>query len=253
MKVLITFAVDTEFAPWKRTHRLRCSSRNGITFYRAWIAGIDVDFVVTGMGAVNAGCAGVLMREVYDFVIASGFAGGLRPGINAGDVVVARSVQQFDKPKSISCAPDLVVKAASVGATVIETLLSVEHVAATPDDKAHFAPFAEVADMESFAVLSAAEAHGIPAVAIRAISDTIDHELPEGIDTVVTPAGHVSVSEVAKYVARHPGAVREVIRLGIRSRSAAETLARFLDSFLQALSPVAPPSDPNQLHGVAAR
>jgi len=253
MKVLITFAVDTEFAPWKKAQALRSLSRNGISFQRAAISGMDVDFVVTGMGAVNAGCAGVLMRDPYDFVIASGFAGGLRRGINVGDIVVARSVQQFGKPKLIASDADHFMRATAQGATVVDTLLSLDHVAAASEEKAALAPFADAADMESFAVLSAADTHRIPAVAIRAISDSVEYDLPQGVDTFVNPTGQVNITGVAKYVARHPGAVPAVIRLGIRSKSAAESLAHFLEAYLRSFAPASVSPDRQQAHEVAAR
>jgi adenosylhomocysteine nucleosidase len=253
MKILVTFAVETEFAPWKKALSLRASRRKGLCVHRATIGGVQVDFVVTGMGAINAGCAGTLMGDAYDVIIASGFAGALRFELSSGDIIVARAVQQLGKPKTISSDGDLFTSAAALGAKTAEMLLSVDHVAATAEEKHQLAPFADAADMESYAVLSAAEAHSIPAVAIRAISDSAADELPERMDTLVSGTGRVKVTSVVKYVAVHPASVPAMVRLGLRSKSAAETLAHFLESYIQGLPHASNAVASGELHGVAGR
>ncbi len=45
---------------------------------------------------------------------------------------------------------------------------------------------ADAVEMESFAVLSRARANGVPGIAIRAVSDTVDEDLPLGMNEVFT-------------------------------------------------------------------
>jgi nucleoside phosphorylase len=253
MKVLVTFAVETEFAPWKKALSLRTRVESGVAIHQSEIGSITVDFVVTGMGAENATrCAEILMCEPYDVVIAAGFAGALRSELNAGDVIVSTKLQH-QSPETIISNTDLVALAAANGATVIETLLSVDTIAATAAEKSQLAPFANAADMESFAILSAARARAIPVVAIRVISDGLRQNLPEGVSTLVDDTGAVNIPGVAKYVVSHPLAVPAVIRLGRRSKSAAETLKRFLESYIRGLSLASDTQPREEFQGVAAR
>jgi adenosylhomocysteine nucleosidase len=274
MKVLVTFAVETEFAPWKKALKLRARVADSITIHQSEIGGVNVDFVVTGMGAENAShCAEILMRKSYDLVIAAGFAGALRSELSVGDIVVASAVQHqapavqhqspeapasgtnrlLGNPQTIISDADLMALAAANGAKIVEALISVDKIAATAEEKSRLAPLANAADMESFAILSAARARAIPAVAVRVISDGLRQNLPEGVSALVDDTGAVNVPGVAKYVVSHPLAVPAVIRLGRRSKSAAETLKRFLESYIRGLSLASDTQPREELQGVAAR
>ncbi|HEY4741845.1 MAG TPA: hypothetical protein VIH76_14710 [Candidatus Acidoferrales bacterium] len=258
MKVLVTFAVETEFAPWKKALTLPSRVDNGFTIHQFALGEVSADFVVTGMGAENATrCGEILMREPYDAVIAAGFAGSLRSELNAGDVIVATAVQRqsptLGNPQALNSDRDLAALAAANGATVVETLLSVEKIAATIQEKSQLAPLANAADMESFEILSAARTHKIPGVAIRVISDSLNQDLPAGVNSLVDEMGAVNVSGVAKYIVSHPLAAPGVISLGRRSKSAAETLKRFLESYIRGLSIASNEQPHEELLGVAAR
>jgi len=237
LKLLITFAVEAEFAPWKRRFDFRVISRGGETLYRTQIGTAEADFAVTGMGLENsARRAATLMSESYDICIASGFAGALKPDYVVGDVVAARSVVEIRSSRSVASDSSLVSIAANCGAKIVGTFGSLDHVAYTPEEKSRLAPLADVCDMESFAVLSAAESRSIPAIAIRAISDSVRDEVPAGVDSLVDGAGRLNVRGVVKFAARHPLSMPAMIRLGQNSKTAAESLARFLESFIGKLA-----------------
>jgi hypothetical protein len=90
--------------------------------------------------------------------------------------------------------------------------------------------------MESFQVLLKARTDGIPAVAIRSISDSVDEDLPLDMNEVFTESGEVSVPRVLGQVAMRPQSLPALIRLGRKSKQAAESLAEFLDHYIVALS-----------------
>jgi len=274
MNVLVALAGEAECAPWKKAQNLRARVVGGVTIHQSEIGRAIVDFVVTGIGAENAShCAEILMCESYDLVIAAGFAGALRSELSVGDIVVANAVQHqapavqhqspeapasgtnrpLGNPQTIISDADLMALAGANGAKIVETLISVDKIAATAEEKSHLAPIANAADMESFAILSAARTHEIPAVAIRVVSDSLHQDLPAGVNTLVNHTGAVNVSGVARYVISHPLAVPAVIRLGRRSKSAAETLKRFLESYIRGLSFASDIQPREELQGVAAR
>ena len=53
MNILITYAVEAEFAPWRALNMEKVTIGN-VTLNRARIGQAAVDFVITGMGAANA-------------------------------------------------------------------------------------------------------------------------------------------------------------------------------------------------------
>jgi hypothetical protein len=89
--------------------------------------------------------------------------------------------------------------------------------------------------MESFEVMRGAARWGVASVAIRAVSDGADEELPLDVNSVLSE-GQVSVPRVIGQIARRPRSLPGIVRLGRQSKMAAQSLAQFLDRYLLALS-----------------
>jgi nucleoside phosphorylase len=253
MKALVTFAVDAELAPWRKLRDLREIKIGDITLFQAQLGRALVDFVVTGMGAENAKrVATVAMTQPYSICIASGFAGALKAEYAVGSVLVAESVQQLGKSKMLMGSRNLVYAARDDGAKMIK-LLSSDHVVRTADEKAQLGPFAGAVDMESFAILSVAATHHLSAVAIRVVSDTSDGEIPVFVDAMLDNRGKLNASGIFRGIVRYPLQLPALIRLGRDSRTAAESLANFLEAFLKKLSFSSHGWPPPELQEVAAR
>jgi adenosylhomocysteine nucleosidase len=254
MRILVTFAVDAEFAPWRRIRDLETIEDGDLTLHRAQIGRAQVDFVITGMGVENAGrVAAKAMKSAYHICISSGFAGGLSDKVKVGDILVAEAVQQLGKSKTLPCSRNLVYDARDDGAQQVKLFLTSDHVVRTMEEKKQLAPFAGAVDMESFAIAAAAAGHRMPVVAIRVISDTTDRDLPIRIDTMVDEQGRLSVGGVVRQIVSHPLHLPALIRLGRESRSAAEALAHFLEAFIKKLSMKSHGWPPPELREVAAR
>jgi adenosylhomocysteine nucleosidase len=254
MRVLVTFAVDAEFAPWRRLRDLEQSSISGAVLHKAQIGRAQVDFLVTGMGVANAyRVTNAALQEPYQFCITSGFAGSLKETHAVGDVLVAEAVQLLDKSKTQSCSSNLVHAASQDGAAQVKLFLTCDHVVRTVAEKKQLQPFADAVEMESFGVLSAAHAHKLPGVAIRVISDSVRHDMPAIVSTAVDDDGHVSIGGVVRYIASHPLQLPALIRLGRDSKTAAEALAHFLEAFIKKLSFAAGDWPPAELQEAAAQ
>ena len=237
MRILVTFAVDAEFAPWRKLRDMRASKIGDISVYQAQIGRANVDFVVTGMGAENARrVAGVVMSRAYDICVAAGFAGALKPEHTIGTILAAEAVQQIGRAKTVRSSRPLVRAAGIDGAFRSKMFLTSDSVIRSAEEKAKLAPFADAVDMESFAVLSAAHDHNISAVAIRVISDTSNRDMPIFLDAVVDEMGRVKIGGLVRKVVRHPIQLPALIRLGRDSRTAAEALAHFLEAYIKRLS-----------------
>jgi nucleoside phosphorylase len=254
MKVLVTFAVEAEFAPWRRLRDLREIKLSDVSVYQTQIGRAQVDFVITGMGMENAGrISDVVLQQPYQFCITAGFAGALGERHSVGDILVAESVQELGKSKTLQCSRNLAHAARNDGAKLVKLFLTTSHVVSSREEKTQLAPFADAVEMESFAILSSAQQHKRPIVAIRVISDSMRRDVPVNIDAIVDEKGQVKIGGVFGYVARHPLQLPALIRLGRDSRTAAEALAHFLEAFIKKLSFSSHGWPPSELQEVAAR
>jgi adenosylhomocysteine nucleosidase len=252
MNILITFAVEAEFAPWRALNMERVTIGN-ITLQRAHIGRATVDFVITGMGPVNAErVADAVISKTYSSCIISGFAGALRSSVKLGDIVAPESVQHHATRETEICDHDLLAYASENGATRIATLLTTDHVVNTATKKNLLSAFAEAVDMESFAILHAANKRNVPAAVVRVVSDSFDRDMPAELETIVDTQGHVKITGVVRYVAKHPLMVPALVRLGRDSKSAAEALAYFLEAYINKLSSATHGGPPPELQEVAA-
>ncbi len=74
----------------------------GRTFWRGQLHGHDVVAVLSGIGKVAAATTAAVLIERFGVqrIVFTGVAGGVRPGVNVGDVVVARQFLQHDMDAS---------------------------------------------------------------------------------------------------------------------------------------------------------
>jgi nucleoside phosphorylase len=234
LKILVTFALETEFAPWRALRKFRRSMWGTAEAYFAEVGGAEVGVVLTGVGSRQAALAVSKVSwgepDTMQFCISSGLAGALKPDYQVGQVLAARMVVAESAPEGSSgrivessAAPTSF--AADCGATVVEKFYSAERAIATAREKQHLGESADAVEMESFQVLFKARTDGILAVAIRAISDE-----------VVTERGEVSIPRVLGQVALRPQSLPGLVRLGRKSKQAAESLAGFLDRYIVAFS-----------------
>jgi nucleoside phosphorylase len=236
MNVLIAYAVDPEFTPWRKLLRLEKISA-GLPVQRARIGSATADFLVTGMGPEYATRAMQSVRRIsYDACICAGFAGALRPEYHVGDIFVPARIEEAEKRSVVICDPILFESAKPPKPA--QTLLSSATIIASSAEKETLSAVAGAVDMESFTVISAAQKLGIPALAVRVISDTRDQDMPVDFSKSLDERGQVSIGSVLKLLAGQPGKLAALMRLGRQSKLAAEALAHFLLEYIRTLPDV---------------
>jgi nucleoside phosphorylase len=238
MKVLITFALENEFSPWRGLRRFtRNSAGRSNGPFSCRIGSADVRVVLTGAGRFAAQSA---MQHAFDdrpdVCIASGLSGALKPKYCPSDILVAQAVTDASRARLIPSDPGLLRSAEASGAMAVERFLVSDRVVSTADEKRSLGAIADAVDMESIFVLSAAAHHGIRSVAIRAISDGVESDLPLDFNRVFSRRGTVSIPRVIGQVAWRPHKIAGVLRLAHETERAAAALARFLDAFVQDLA-----------------
>lgn len=235
MKILITFALQSEFAPWRRRREFQPVHYGGLSAWAAQLGTAELRVALTGMGPHHAArTIASLLSDRPDFVISSGLCGSLRPQHRPGEILVARAVSSSGTSKMLRADDSLAQFASASGAHPVDLFRTSETLIRTPEEKAMLAPLAQAADMESYAILEQAAACRIPAVAIRAVSDAHDQTLPYDFCRALDSRGHLSLLRLFGHIARRPHGLPELLRLGRTSRAAAASLADFLEQFLNA-------------------
>jgi nucleoside phosphorylase len=245
VRILVTFALENEFSPWRSLRKFRRSKWDAADVFRAEIGAAEVNVLLTGVGGRQAALEVSKIAwgapDSVEFCISSGLAGGLQPEFQIGQMLVARSIMAERVPAGragrmlVGSAP-LVSFAEDCGATVVGCFYSSERAVSLAEEKRQLSSSADAVEMESFAVLSRARANGVPGVAIRCVSDRVDEDMPLDMNEVFKENGSVSIPRVLGLVALRPHSIPGLVKLGQNSKRAAESLTAFLDRYIREFS-----------------
>lgn len=243
MRLLVTFAVKAEFSPWSSRHPFvpyefeKWEKRRDFDLYKANIGSMEVTVLLTGIGGENADMA---LRSIpvdsYDVCISTGLAGALEAGLEPGDIVVARTSKTLHKEVKVASDSALVDCAVACGAWSAKSSLTFERIAATAEEKEKLGSRGSIVEMETAYILAAAEKKHVPAVAIRAISDAVDEDLPLDFSRILDSRGRFKVGGLLREVCLHPYRIGPLLKFAGQSRAAAVKLADFLDRYVRALA-----------------
>ena len=146
-----------------------------------------------------------LEAQRFDFVISSGFAGGVDPLLGVGDLLLANN---FSDPELLAQAQQAII--GQVG-----KLVTIEWVMESAAERAHFAREhgAAAVDMETEWIAQACAARKIPFLSLRVISDTAAAPLPLPAGVLFNLAAQKTEPLIlARYLARRPAALVRLAR-----------------------------------------
>jgi adenosylhomocysteine nucleosidase len=239
MRILVTFAVEAEFAPWRSRHPFvpyefdDAGQRREFDLYRANIGSNEVSVLLTGMGGQNASSAmRTIALEITDVCIATGLAGALDRSLKPGSIVAGRRCEALSQVLKTSSDADLLNLALAEGARTVDVFLTSETILVTASEKQALAAAGSVVEMESAYILAAASGWRVPVVAVRAISDAADEDLPVDFRQIIDSHGHLRFARLLKELALHPHRLPLLVQFGRQSRAAAGSLADFLDQYI---------------------
>ena len=245
MKIVVTYALENEFAPWRAMRHFDATRWGKATVYCAGIGGAEVGVLLTGVGpriaALHAQDVVQSDGHSIQFCVSAGLAGALKPQYAIGQVLAAGEVRSENPDGGrhtnlIQSSGALLSFAEHSGATLVRRFQTSPRAISTQEEKERIGQVADAVEMESFGILTEAAAAGIPGIAIRAVSDLADENLPLDMNEVFTDKGDVSVPRVLGQVARHPFAMPGLMKLGKQSKVAAERLAQFLDRYVATIA-----------------
>ena len=226
MRIVIIGALERELGPlvkgW-RSRKLQYGGRE-FTFYE----GEHAVVVCGGIGGERARSAAQAAIAEFspELVISAGFAGALVAELHTGDTIFpATVIDTQDGSRHSTAIQHAPVGATSLGRTV---LASCPEIADGAQKRRLASSYrAHAVDMESAAVLRAAQVHNLPFLAIKAISDELGFELPPGMSDFVR-SGQFDSRGFLLHVAVRPWLWRRVLGLARNSEIAAENLCAWL-------------------------
>ncbi|MFZ0640826.1 MAG: hypothetical protein WA020_09600 [Candidatus Acidiferrales bacterium] len=237
MRILITFALDMEFAPWRRLHSFAQIPDTEFAMHETKLGDPQVRVALTGVGGVRAkSVVRAALEWRPDICVAAGLAGSLRADYRVGQVLAARDIVELESGRTVAADADLLHRAKTCGAVVIDRLLTSSTMVLSAEGKRRLGNMAGAVEMESFAVVTEAVAKSIPAIAIRAISDEVDEDLPMDFGGVLDDSGNVKTGRIVRALARAPQKLPALVRLGRHSRAASMKLAEFLERYVSGLA-----------------
>lgn len=246
MRILVTFAVEAEFAPWRRRHAfvpVSMPTPVGLQehfFYRGTVFEDDVDVLLTGIGWEESQAPNrprYVLRELLknqpDLCISSGLAGGLRSDLRCSEIVAAREVTLRTGGETFRSSANLLAIAKDAGARIDLKQITDTRIVSEASSKSALSNFGDFVDMEGYYILQIVSGTRIPVISVRAISDTCDMDLPPEISKVVNREGHIQPIPLLKLILKQPHRIGSLVSFGAQSRDAALSLADFLDRFLE--------------------
>jgi adenosylhomocysteine nucleosidase len=244
MNILVTFAVEAEFAPWRARRKFRRLPGDWPRF-EAQLGGARVRAVLTGMGQAHAlEAARRMLPDRPDICISTGLAGALRSEYRPGDLLAARLVSEVGEPVAVASHPGLLATAVDCGARQVERFATSRTLVSRAEEKLRLSKQAEAVEMESYIILAEAARYGVPAVAVRAIGDTVDFDMPYDFERVRDARGQIRIGGIVAQVLRHPSGLPALLALARDCRLAARHLADFLDAYTGTLGDKLIPVEP---------
>lgn len=160
-------------------------------------------------------------------IISFGVAGGLAPGLSAGDLIAAAAVRTGQRlfPTDPAWTRSLLER---LPQAVQAHILGVDTLVADPLEKQslHAQTGAAAVDMESHIAARIAAAHEIPFVACRVIIDAADKPLPPAALIGLRPDGTADVVAVFRSVLQQPNQLPGLVRTALDAWIARAALRR---------------------------
>lgn len=207
--IAVCFALPEEAGPFQK----RCGERIPVFF--------------TGIGKANAEKAAREYLKHYSpgLLLTCGFAGGLDPQLQVGDVVFETSSGDNGEVHA-----RLIAAGARLGKIFCADKIATT---AVQKQKLRDETGADAAEMESGAVQNVCRERGIPCATVRVVSDTAGEDLPLDFNDFLTPDKRLDMSKLMMAVARKPWKMGALMDLQKKTKLAAERLGEVLAKIIE--------------------
>jgi len=187
--------------------------------------GRKVLLVANGAGRRRAGQAVDVASSMdkLDLICNMGFCGALESGMEIGDIFVAERVQTGD-------AGYATMQPESMRPYHSGVLASIDRVAQTAEEKCALrARGASAVEMEAAGVAAKAADLSLPFYCVRSVTDRADESFGLDFNAALRPDGRFDTMRLIAASCRRPlSLLPELLRLGMRCRTASRTLGEFV-------------------------
>ena len=212
--IAIAFALEFECACFRARHDPRL--RVGV-----WL-----------LGAMGDAAGTSLKRKLNDSVpallVSAGFAGGLQPGLKAGDLVLGENHSDQKIVANLSLDDRWHIGGVSTAPAILERA----------EDKRRLGleTGCLAGDLETARLAEICTEHRLPMLSVRCISDAVEDDLPVPADVLINPqTGRPDPLVLFRYLISHPSCVPGFNTLLKNSRLAQVQLAKGLEEILPQL------------------
>lgn len=245
MNILVSFALEAEFSPWCRLRRFQRLDFGDAFLQETCISNARVEVILTGVGARRIGDLNALVARYQPHaVIVAGVAGGLNPELRPGDVVVAESVCNTGLNECWRTDSELFKAAVQCGARPVSRFITVARIVRTAGAKSALAHVGDAVEMETLPVIRELSRQGIPTVAVRAIADSAEKDVPWDLEASLDSLGKIRLGRLLRGLIRRPWRLASTIEFGLTSHRATVALARYLDCFIARIAALETTPDP---------
>ena len=247
--IAIVAALETEVAGFLSLRRYREAGRQGRIRWFESPSARGAPVIVGGAGRENAAAATRFAVERYapELIVSAGFAGGLRPELRPGDLVLCENVWSVEGPPE-RWTPETALSrslpdpaALPRGLEVIESMLiratrmdclSVPRVVAASQGKRWIGSRFPVGivDMESYWVTDAAARLDVPAIVVRSVVDPVEQNLPPFPTSAAAGGGAAMWVQALKLALSRPRWIPGLVKLAAHANAARGALAEALDA-----------------------
>jgi len=211
--IAVTFALPSESSDFRR----RLGDRHR-----------EVAILHTGVGAqvCRERIGPFLDTQRFDFLISSGFAGGVAPSLGVGDLLLA---ENFSDPQLLAQAREVVISR-------VGKLVTADRVIEIATERERFAreQSAAAVDMETEWIARACQARKIPMLSLRAISDTVAAPFPAPPSVLFDLERQTTdLRKLVAHLFRHPAGIVRLIRFARQIAVARASLTVALDLIIR--------------------
>lgn len=239
LAVLSTFPQELRYAV-RNLGAVRDPKGKVFPLYSAKYLSHDIILVVTGMGMVHVEQVfRVLFAEKSpDLAILLGFGGALYDRAAIGDLVIAGKVSLIPaegfETIEFSCEKPLLDALSQRPALQMGTFFTLEKLVLKKEVKQVIptGTIYPVCDMETYHFARFFSERGIPFVAIRAITDRVDEEIPARLLEVVDRSGNYRFFQAVSLLLRRPQLIPRALVLGVHANRASKALWYALDTLI---------------------
>jgi adenosylhomocysteine nucleosidase len=211
-ETLVCFALKEEAAPFRKF----AAARSGVSV------------LIVGIGRENAerSIRNHLSTNSPAQVFTCGFAGGLNPALQLGDVIFesgkrkAESGNEEERLVAVGAKPAKFFCADRIATTVAEK------------KKLRDETGADVVEMESAAIQAVCAEKNIPCATVRVISDTAHEDLPLDFNALAKPDKSLDFGKLFLAIAKSPGKIGALMALQKKTSFAAQRLAATLEKLI---------------------